>query len=67
MYRSQVAPGETYDKLKKCIVINIVDFERIPLEKIHTKFHILEDETVIVKEPRVEKIATLGSLKHQVI
>jgi predicted transposase/invertase (TIGR01784 family) len=45
MYRSQVGPGETYDKLKKCIAINIVDFERIPLEKIHTKFHILEDET----------------------
>lgn len=45
MYNSQVSPGDTYDKLKKCITINIVDFERIPLDRIHTKFHILEDET----------------------
>ncbi|WP_243156452.1 Rpn family recombination-promoting nuclease/putative transposase [Clostridium sp. C8-1-8] len=45
MYNSQVSPGDTYDKLKKCITINIVDFERIPLDKIHTTFHILEDET----------------------
>ena len=46
MYNSQISPGDTYDKLKKCITINIVDFERIPLDKIHTKFHILEDETL---------------------
>ncbi len=45
MYNSQIMPGDTYDKLKKCITINIVDFERIPLDKVHTKFHILEDET----------------------
>ncbi len=45
MYNSQISPGDTYDKLKKCITINIVDFERIPIDKIHTRFHILEDET----------------------
>ena len=45
MYNGQIAAGDTYDKLKKCITINIVDFERIPVDKIHTKFHILEDET----------------------
>lgn len=45
MYNGQVEPGYTYDKLKKCITINIVNFDVVPLEKIHTKFHILEDET----------------------
>lgn len=46
LYNSQVMPGDTYDKLKKCITINIVDFERIPLNKIHTRFHIVEDDTL---------------------
>lgn len=45
MYNSQISSGETYAKLKKCITINIIDFETIPIDKIHTKFHILEDET----------------------
>lgn len=45
MYNSQVAPGNTYDKLKKCITINIVDFKCVPIRKIHTKYHITEDET----------------------
>lgn len=46
MYNSQINPGETYDKLKKCITINIIDFEKIPLDKIHTRFHIIEDDTL---------------------
>ena len=45
MYNSQIRSGDTYAKLKKCITINIIDFEATPLDKIHTKFHILEDET----------------------
>ncbi|PJI10439.1 MULTISPECIES: Rpn family recombination-promoting nuclease/putative transposase [Clostridium] len=45
MYTSQIKSGDTYDKLKKCITINIVDFECIPLNKIHTSYHITEDET----------------------
>lgn len=45
MYNSQVNSGDTYDKLEKCITINIVDFERIPIDKIHTRFHIVEDDT----------------------
>ncbi len=27
MYTSQIKPGDTYDKLKKCLTINIVDFK----------------------------------------
>jgi len=45
MYTSKIKSGDTYDKLKKCITINIVDFECIPLNKIHTSYHITEDET----------------------
>ena len=45
MYNGQISAGDTYAKLKKCITINIIDFETIPLDKIHTKFHVLEDET----------------------
>ncbi|EOC99770.1 Rpn family recombination-promoting nuclease/putative transposase [Caldisalinibacter kiritimatiensis] len=45
MYTSSIKPGDTYDKLKKCITINIVDFKFIPIKKIHTVYHIKEDET----------------------
>ncbi|MEQ8156579.1 MAG: Rpn family recombination-promoting nuclease/putative transposase [Clostridiaceae bacterium] len=45
MYNSQIVSGDTYDRLKKCITINIVDFECVPVEKIHTIYHITEDET----------------------
>lgn len=45
MYTGQIKSGDTYDKLKKCITINIVDFTCIPIEKLHTCFHITEDET----------------------
>lgn len=70
MYNSQVRPGDTYDKLKKCITINIVDFERIPLDKIHTRFHILEGETgykltdvLEIHFLELPKLAKLDSLK----
>ena len=45
MYVGQIKSGDTYDKLNKCITINIVDFECIPLNKIHTSYHITEDQT----------------------
>ncbi|AGX41931.1 Rpn family recombination-promoting nuclease/putative transposase [Clostridium saccharobutylicum] len=45
MYTAQVKPGDTYDKLKKCITINIVDFKCTPLKKIHSSYHLVEDET----------------------
>jgi predicted transposase/invertase (TIGR01784 family) len=45
IYTSQIKPGETCDVLKKCVVINIVDFYCTPLKKLHTKYHLTEDET----------------------
>ncbi|MHC1748013.1 MAG: Rpn family recombination-promoting nuclease/putative transposase [Cellulosilyticaceae bacterium] len=44
MYNSQIQPGDTYDELKKCITINIVDFKCVPIDKVHTTFHLTEDE-----------------------
>ena len=71
MYKSQVVPGEAYDKLEKCITINIVDFERIPLEKIHTSFHVLEDETgykltdvLEIHFLELPKLERLGNIKN---
>jgi predicted transposase/invertase (TIGR01784 family) len=45
MYISQVKPGDTYDLLQKCITINIVDFKCTPLKKLHSSYHLTEDET----------------------
>ena len=45
MYISQVKPGDPFHALKKCITINIVDFNCTPLQKIHSSYHLTEDET----------------------
>ena len=45
MYISQVKPGDPYDLLQKCITINIVDFKCTPLKKMHSSYHLTEDET----------------------
>lgn len=45
MYTSQVKPGDTYQTLKKCITINIVDFKCTPLPKLYSSYHLTEDET----------------------
>lgn len=47
MYIEQLKSGEKFSKLKKTITINILDFESLPLEKFHSSFHIIEDETGI--------------------
>ncbi len=44
MYSSQIKPGETYESLKKCITINIVDFVCTPLKKLHTCYLLKEIE-----------------------
>lgn len=45
MYSGQIKPGDTYDKLKKCVTINIVDFKCTPLKKLYSSYHITEDKT----------------------
>ena len=39
MYSGPIKPGDTYDKLKKCITINIVDFKCIRLKKLYSSYH----------------------------
>ncbi len=45
MYTSQIKPGDTYDKLKKCVTINIVDFKCTPLKKLYSSYHLTEDKS----------------------
>ena len=45
MYTSQINPGDTYDKLKKCVTINIVDFKCTPLKKLYSSYHLTGDTT----------------------
>jgi predicted transposase/invertase (TIGR01784 family) len=45
MYTSQIKPGDPYDKLKKCVTINIVDFKCTPLKKPYSSYHLTEDKT----------------------
>lgn len=45
MYTGQIKPGDTYDKLKKCVTINIVDFKCTPIKKVYSSYHITEDKT----------------------
>ncbi|MBC8061306.1 MAG: PD-(D/E)XK nuclease family transposase [Clostridiaceae bacterium] len=47
MYIEQLQSGDKFSKLKKTITINILDFESLPIEKFHSSFHIVEDETGI--------------------
>ncbi|MEF9953585.1 MAG: Rpn family recombination-promoting nuclease/putative transposase, partial [Clostridium sp.] len=44
LFNQGISKGEDYNKLSKVITINILDFEYIPLEKFHSKFHLWEDE-----------------------
>ncbi len=45
MFVSQIKAGDTYSQIRKCITINIVDFETTPLKKLHSSYHLIEDET----------------------
>lgn len=45
MYTQQLESGLDYTHLKKCITINIVDFDVTPLKKLSSVYHIFEDET----------------------
>ena len=44
-HTGEVKSGSKDACLKKCITINVVDFKCIPVSKMHTIFHIFEDET----------------------
>ncbi len=43
MFVSQIKAGDSYRQIKKCITINIVDFNCTPLKQLHSCFHLIED------------------------
>lgn len=45
MYTGQVNPGDTYNKLRKCITINIVDFKCTPQKRPHSSYYLREAES----------------------
>ena len=45
MYTQQIESGGKFTDLKKCITINIVDFDVTSLKKLSSTYHIFEDET----------------------
>uniref|UniRef100_UPI0034A0730C Rpn family recombination-promoting nuclease/putative transposase n=1 Tax=Saccharibacillus sp. CPCC 101409 TaxID=3058041 RepID=UPI0034A0730C len=46
-YSGQLLRGQTYDMLKRCITINIVNFSLLDNELYHNVFHLSEDRTGI--------------------
>jgi len=44
MYTEQLLSGEPFNRLKKTITINIVDFSFIPLKKYHSSYSLRENE-----------------------
>jgi len=45
MYTGQIKQGDDYESLKKCVTINIIDYEFIKIPKAHTVFYVSEDKT----------------------
>lgn len=45
MYTNQIKKGKSFEKLKKCITINILDYRFIKTDKIHTIYNTKEIET----------------------
>jgi predicted transposase/invertase (TIGR01784 family) len=45
LYIDQIKSGDKYSALKKCIVINIFDFNVLPDNKLHSCFHLREDDS----------------------
>ncbi|MCS7464992.1 Rpn family recombination-promoting nuclease/putative transposase [Paenibacillus doosanensis] len=45
MYSDQLAEGQTYRELKKCITINILDFSYLPDKQYHSVFRLREQRT----------------------
>lgn len=44
IYSGNLLQGNTYRQLKKCIIINILSFKHFEHDRLHSRFHIHEDE-----------------------
>lgn len=53
-YTSQMEEGAPYDRLKRCVNINILNYAFLPNERYHNVFHLREDHTGIVLSEDIE-------------
>lgn len=53
MYFHQLQQGRSYSELKKCVTINILNYNCLPNDRYHNVFHLREDHTLI---PLIEDI-----------
>lgn len=53
MYFHQLQKGRSYSELKKCVTINILNYNCLPNDRYHNVFHLREDHTLI---PLIEDI-----------
>jgi len=55
MFVEQIKPGQTYDVLKKCVNISILDFELIPDDpEFYSCFHLREDTRHTLYTDKIE-------------
>ncbi|MFC0213319.1 Rpn family recombination-promoting nuclease/putative transposase [Paenibacillus chartarius] len=47
MYYHQIPKGSSYNTLKKCVTINILNYSCLPNDRYHSVFHLREDYTGI--------------------
>jgi predicted transposase/invertase (TIGR01784 family) len=47
MYYHQIQKGDSYNLLKKCVTINILNYSCLPNDRYHNVFHLREDHTSI--------------------
>lgn len=53
-YSSQLQEGQRYDELKKCVTINILNYECLPNDLYHSVFHLKEDRSGIALTDDIE-------------
>ena len=46
MFTQQIKKGDNYTDLKKCITINILDYDFQLAQKVHSVYHMIEDEDI---------------------
>lgn len=68
MYYHQIPKGTNYNKLKKCVTINILDYSCLPNDRYHSVFHLREDHTGIPLLDDIEiHVIELGKLNEHAV
>lgn len=67
LFTEQLSQGESYNKLKKTITINILDFNYLLIPNYHTIFHLWEDKIKDYKLTDILEIHFVEIPKFQII